>query len=124
MANSLCSQGFVRIALGENRQAQRCFQESLEIIQDQQAVDLILENLIGLAKLLSEDGKKRQALELVSCVLDHTGIALQARNRAEQLVSELEPFVPLHTLEMTREQGRGNDIRHYVRLYGTNQLAS
>jgi tetratricopeptide (TPR) repeat protein len=121
MANSLCSRGFVLVALGENGQAKRCFQESLEIAQDLQAADLILENLIGLARLLSEHGKKEQALELVACILNHSAIALQAKERAEQLLSELKPLLAPQTYAMAREQGKGNDIRHYTRLYGVGQ---
>jgi predicted ATPase len=121
VANSLSNLGFVLIALGEYGEARRCFQESLEIAEELQAVNLILEDLIGLAKLLSEDGKKEQALELIASVLDHSAIGGKAKERAEQLLSELKPLLAPRTFAMAREQGKGNDIRHYARLYGVGQ---
>jgi tetratricopeptide (TPR) repeat protein len=118
VANSLCNLGFSLTALNQNAYALKCFQESLEIAVDLQAVDLIIEDLIGIASLLSQEGEKLHAVELVACTLHHPAIAGKAKERAEQLLSDLESQLAPQTFAAAVDRGRAKDIRHYARVHG------
>jgi predicted ATPase/DNA-binding SARP family transcriptional activator len=118
IANSLCNLGFSLAALKQNAHALKCFQESLETAVDLQAVDLIIEDLIGIATLLSQEGEKLHAVELVACTLHHPAIAGKAKERAEQLLSELESQLAPQTFAAAADRGRAKDIRHYARVHG------
>jgi predicted ATPase/DNA-binding SARP family transcriptional activator len=121
IANSLCNLAFSLCALGEDWAARRCFRESLQIAVDLQAVDLILEDLIGIATLQSEAGEKEQAVELVACALSHPAMSGKAKERAEQLLSSLESQLTPQTFVMAQDRGKAKDIQYFARVNAVGQ---
>jgi DNA-binding SARP family transcriptional activator/predicted ATPase len=124
MANSLCNLGFILCALHERSAAQICFQESLGIASDLQSIDLILENLVGIATLASKEGRTEQAVEVVACVLHHPAVAGQAKERAEELLSDLESRMSSQAFAIAQARGKGKDIQQVARVYGAGQLTT
>jgi hypothetical protein len=106
--------------VGEELAARRCFQESLGTAIDLQAIDLILEDLIGIATLLSAEEDKEHALELVAGVLAHPAISGKAKERADQLLSRLESQLAPETFVVALEQGKKKDIRQHARVYSAH----
>jgi hypothetical protein len=94
----------------------------LEIAVDLQAIDLILEDLVGIATLLSEAGEEEQAVELVACALSHPAISGKAQERAEQLLLDLESQLTPQTFAVAQDRGKAQDIQHFARVNAVGQL--
>jgi tetratricopeptide (TPR) repeat protein len=123
LANSLCSLAFSLCAQGKDYAAQKCFQESMDIAVELQAVDLVLENLIGIACVMEEEGRHDRSVELVACTLGHPAITGKAKERAEHLVTDLASRLPPQLFATARERGKAHDVWHYARVYGPRQHA-
>jgi hypothetical protein len=85
---------------------------------DLMADDLILENLVGIATLLSKEGGEEQAVELVACALNHPAMAGKAKERAEELLSKLECQLSTQSFAAARDRGKMKKIQGYARRYG------
>jgi hypothetical protein len=84
--------------LGEYQESKRCFQEALETAIDAQSVAIALEALVGMVTLLTKEGEEEQVSEFITRVLHHSVIYEEIKNKAECLLSELEPQLLTHVL--------------------------
>jgi predicted ATPase/transcriptional regulator with XRE-family HTH domain len=87
---SLVYLGEIKAAAGDFVEARRIFLKALPMALEVQALPLALEALVGLAYLAAQAGQAEQALERSICVLCHPAATQAVKERAEQLVVELE----------------------------------
>ncbi len=90
IVRSLTCLGQVKAAAGNLAEARRIFLQTLPMGLEIQAIPLALDALVGLAELQAQTGQVDQALEFLTCVLHHPAGIHETRNRAGQLVVQLE----------------------------------
>ncbi len=101
---SLVYLGEIKAAAGDFLEARRIFLETLPMALKFQAIPLALDVLVGLAYLAAQAGQAEQAVELSMCVLCHPASTQEAKERAEQLIAELEPQLTPEQLEAFQSQ--------------------
>lgn len=74
---------------------------------DFQAIPLALDALVGLAYLAAQAGQSEQAVELSICVSCHPASTQEAKERAEQLIAELEAQLTPEQLKAFQSQEAG-----------------
>jgi len=90
IAQSLIYLGEIKAVEGDLLEARQIFFEALPMALEVQAIPLALDALVGLAYLQAQAGEVEQALELSICIVSHTASALDTKDRAGQLLMELE----------------------------------
>jgi tetratricopeptide (TPR) repeat protein len=119
IAYSLNNLGFAFCGVEEYQEARKCFHEALKRAIDEQVAPAILYALVGMAALLTNEGKKKQALELITHVLHHPATShFETKNRAEQLLAELESQLSPQEFAAAQERGKARELEYYVRVYG------
>lgn len=81
LGNTLCS-------LAEYAQARVYFQQALQVALSVQAIPVALDVLVGLARILAEEGASQQALELLAISLHHPGSEQETLDKAALLWSK------------------------------------
>lgn len=90
IANCINNLGYVLYTLEKDQEARQCWQEALETALDALSVSAALQALVGMVLLLTKEGKREQALELITRTLAHPAIYGEMQDGAEQILSELE----------------------------------
>ncbi len=120
IVRSLVYLGEATTAAGDPFEARRIFLQALQMALEVQAIPLALDALVGLAYLATQAGQAEQAVELSICVLCHPASTQEAKDRAEQLIAELETQLTPEQIEAAKaqplpkivEQVLGNGLRH------------
>jgi predicted ATPase len=91
--------------------ARGCFLEALAVAKEAQIAPVLLEALVGIAALRTAQGDKESALELVLHALQNPACSHEARDRAEQLRTELAVQLPGEQIGLihTRAQAKTLD---------------
>jgi tetratricopeptide (TPR) repeat protein len=82
LGNTLCS-------LAEYAQARVYFQQALQVALSVQAIPVALDVVVGLVRILAEEGASQQALELLAISLHHSGSEQETLDKAASLWSKL-----------------------------------
>ncbi|MBK6324753.1 MAG: tetratricopeptide repeat protein [Chloroflexi bacterium] len=94
IAGSLETLANVDVALGETHHARAYIREALEIGAAINAVPLVLDVLISLARLLLTEGQQEAAGEILAYVLHHPAMDQEGRTKAQSLMRDV-PLVML-----------------------------
>jgi paraquat-inducible protein B len=90
IVQSLVYLGQATAAAGDSFEARRIYLDALYLALEAQATSLAPDALVGLAHLQARAGEAQQALELSICVLSHSASTQEAKDRAQQLRTQLE----------------------------------
>lgn len=89
--------GDLEFALGRYPEAGSCFQKALSLASDTSALPIVLEVLVGMARLFWQNDEKARALKLLQYVQDHPAVAKSNRKDAElyyeSWISEVTPEI-------------------------------
>ncbi len=91
IVRSLIYLGEIKAAAGDAPEAKRIWQQSLGMALQAQTIPLALDALIGLAGLYARGDEIEQALACSLCVAKHPAATQEARQRAEQILSDIVP---------------------------------
>ncbi len=99
VANSLTNLANVMLALDDLRSANKHLHEALTLAIGIGATPLILEIIVGFAKLRAKSGEPQKALELLPLPLQHPGSNAEIRSAAEEVLSELKTQLPAESIQ-------------------------
>ena len=77
-------------------------------------ISLALLTLVGIATLLTAEGEKERALELLALVLHHPVSWQWTKNRAAPLVAELEAELSPEVVAAAQARGQARDLEATV----------
>lgn len=97
--------GETNISLKDYPSADRYFKEALEIAIDIQAKPVIHKSLLGIAAIFVQANQGEQAVELVSCVINHPSVELSVKERSERLLGALQAELPPEIVASALERG-------------------
>jgi tetratricopeptide (TPR) repeat protein len=106
--------GFTDYALGDDRAAAACFDEALAVATTIGAIPLVLELLVGIARLLARAGQPAAAAELLGLALAHPAVNTDVRTQAELFLGELGDSLAAADLAQALERGKGRDLTETV----------
>jgi tetratricopeptide (TPR) repeat protein len=113
--------GQLFLARGTYSTAAEHFIEALKLALDIQAVGAAWDALAGLAAVLIKGGEaeQKQALEILTLLLNHPSSTSEQRKVAAQLLAELEPQIPAEVVKTAHRRGRISTVEVLVkRLVG------
>ena len=105
--NNLAS---VSTSLGLYDDAKQYLHEALERVVELKAVPLTLEVVVNWATLLSHQGKKEQAVEILHVCLEHPALNQAIRETAEPLLSELKGSVPSGAFQAAERKSKAKTL--------------
>jgi tetratricopeptide (TPR) repeat protein len=109
-AHALASLGGVAGALGEYREAWEHTREALETAREIGSVSATLFGLVSAAFLLARNEAGQQAAEVSALVYHHPAANQETKNRARQLLVELETQLPAPVIAAAQERGRARKL--------------
>jgi predicted ATPase len=116
IANCLNNLGAAACALGEQQDAAEHLHEALKIAFEIGASPLVLETLgeIGALLATTETGDGTQAAKLLAFVRHHPLTNGWTRERAERVLAQLAPDLPLDAVATAREKGQSGELAEIV----------
>jgi len=90
---------------GADMQAQRYFREAVKAGMEIRAIPWVLDVMAGFATTTARAGNRERALELLAFVLRHPACLEETKNRAGQLLAELESLLSAHVISLAWERG-------------------
>lgn len=108
--SSLINLGHIYTALGAKEEALLIFQRVLQICWQQQQLPMVLEIIVGLANLLVSAGRLEYPVELLSFVMQHPTVVVDARRLSEPLLAELQRRLATNTFHAAFERGKTRDL--------------
>lgn len=109
--------GFTLCALGDCEKARNCFDEALNMAWDLQIIPEVLGALTGISTVLAKKGKRKQAIELVAHILNHSSIDSETGVRAGQLLSDLRSRLTPQAITKALGRGKSGKLEDYVHRY-------
>lgn len=106
MMDSLNRMGYVTLALGQPQIAKDYFLKSIKIAAATQTPSMALDALMGMAMFLMEEGEKERAIELLALPQHHPASWQIFKDRAANLLAELEVELPSEVVSTALEQGK------------------
>jgi predicted ATPase/DNA-binding XRE family transcriptional regulator len=104
IARTLSYLGETTLLMGNLPEAREIYMEALHLSIEAKAIPVALDVLVGLAQLYARTDESEQALELSYHVWNHPASTQEARDRAHQLLEELEAH--LTPLQIEAAQAR------------------
>jgi hypothetical protein len=121
MTLSLIGLGHTTCALGEYEESGRHFREALQTAMDIESLWMVLDSLVGLARLktASDPGEAaaERAVELLTFVLHHPSSSQETKDRAAPLLAELENRLSPAAVAAAKERGQACDLSAIVEEY-------
>ncbi|HJW84241.1 MAG TPA: tetratricopeptide repeat protein, partial [Anaerolineae bacterium] len=118
VAYDLHKLGETTAALGQWPEASDYYLQALQLSMEVKVIPVVLNTLVGMAVLWSNQGKSTQALTLLEFVLNHPATEREARDRAEplraELASRLEPEVMAEAQALRGRTRQLEEIAEYV----------
>jgi predicted ATPase/transcriptional regulator with XRE-family HTH domain len=102
LSHALNLEGKFALASGERAQADKSFRQAGDVAWTIQAIPMLLDALVGLAILESQQGHHERALQWVVHSLQHTASTQDTKNRAEKLRAELEAQLSSQKIEAVK----------------------
>jgi predicted ATPase/transcriptional regulator with XRE-family HTH domain len=99
VVRSLVYLGDALAAAGDWAEARRTFRDALREAVEARATPLALDAIMGLAALHARDGETECALGAATVVLNHVASTQEARERARELCTRLEPHLTGQQIE-------------------------
>jgi len=110
LAQTLNRYGQSLIAQADGPMARRCFLEALTVARHAQITPLVLDALLGIAALQTEEGNLESALELVLHVLQEPAHTQGVHQRTEQLRMDLEADLTAQQLDLIRARAQDKTL--------------
>ncbi len=110
----LADLGRIEVALERYQDAEGCFLQSLRLAWSRRWQAHMLSALAGLAELRAKQGQLERALELSSLVIHHRVSKHAHREKAEQLVAELQSQLPSDVVTQALERGQSMCLEEVV----------
>ena len=103
--------GHLMVALGESRhdEARQHFREALKLSIKIHLVPIALDVCRGVAQLLTQAGETERAVELATLAEQHEASTFETKEKARQLLAELEDQLPPATVRTARAKGQALD---------------
>jgi predicted ATPase/transcriptional regulator with XRE-family HTH domain len=114
LAGTLNSLGETLRQMGDRASARRCFHEALTIATETQVTPVMLEAVLGFAALRLEEHAPEAALTLVRAVLQHPAGAHKTKDRARQLLAEIEDSLTLMQAASVDSHGMADSFETLV----------
>jgi len=114
IAQALIYLGEAAAAAGNLPDARRIFLDALHEAMEAQTALLSVDALIGLAHVQAMTGVTQQAVELSNYVLSHSASAQQTKDRAAQLLVQLEPQLAPQQVEAARAWAQAASLETLV----------
>jgi tetratricopeptide (TPR) repeat protein len=115
LSNALNLEGKFALASGDRAKADKSFRQAGEVAWAIQALPMLLDALIGLAILESQQGHYERALEWTIYSLQHTASTQDTKNRAEKLRAELEAQLSSQKIETIKRHAQSLTLEDIVR---------
>jgi len=115
IAYSLISLGGISFALEEYQESLEYYKEALEIAVDILSVPRIIHALVGIAELWQIMDKEKQAIELVSFILNNPACEKEIKDRAEELVPKLKSAVTHKAFVAAQKRGKAGKLEKIVK---------
>jgi predicted ATPase len=106
IVQSLVYLGEATAAAGDSSEARQIYLDAFYLALEAQATSLALDALVGLAHLQARAGEAQQALELSMCVVSHSASTQEAKDRAQQLRTQLESQLTPQQVEAVQERAQ------------------
>jgi tetratricopeptide (TPR) repeat protein len=110
VAGVLCTLGHAYAGLGEDDAAWGYLREALKESLIAGIVPVILETLVGVARLRAKAGQYRRAAELLGLALGHPALHVTVSRYAEPVLAMLRESLPAAELEAAMARGRSLDL--------------
>jgi predicted ATPase/class 3 adenylate cyclase len=107
---ALLGLGHAALGLGEGQEARECFCQALAGAMKVQSAYRALGAVMGMASVLTEEGDHQRAVELVALVLQHPATHQRDRDRAQDLLTQLESELSPDVLATAMAQGRAREL--------------
>ena len=114
IAQALVYLGEAAVAAGDLVDARRIFLDALREATEAQTALLSVDALIGLAHVQAVTGQIPRAVEISRCVLSHSASAQPTKDRAEQLLAQLEPRLAPQQVEAARAWAQAASLETLV----------
>jgi len=102
----LLNLGHIAAALGEKTEALALFEQALRLCWNQKRIPLVLEAIIGLARLLAVNGRFEYPVELVSFAVHRPECSDDVRRVSAPLSADLQRRLARHTFQEAFERGK------------------
>jgi tetratricopeptide (TPR) repeat protein len=114
MARVLAEMSRSIFELGNDAEAERKWRESLRIAIETQGTFIVLEALVGLARLQAKRRDREHALELLWMVLNHSASLPETKNRALQLRAQIEVQLTHQEIELVQQRSGAKTLTSIV----------
>jgi predicted ATPase/DNA-binding SARP family transcriptional activator len=102
--------GHAGCALGETRQARECFLQALEGAMRAERPPAALSSLVGVGSLSAKEGNVELAVELLALALHSPATRQIDRDRAQELLAQLECELPPEVLAAAAARGQASEL--------------
>jgi predicted ATPase/DNA-binding SARP family transcriptional activator len=120
-SSSLLGLGRAALGLGEAQEARKCFCQGLAEAMKVQSIYRAVSAVMGMASLLAEEGDPQRAAEFVALVLQHLATHQIDRDRAQDLLSQLESGLPPKVFDAATARGREHELAEVAaEILGSN----
>jgi len=109
-AMALTALGMAKCAAEDYGQAGSCFQRALSLLVGTDLLPEKLNALAGVAALLAAEGELEQATELSALALHHPGCDQVVKERAQDLLAELESELPRDAFTAAIARGQAREL--------------
>jgi len=113
-ARALSGLGHAALAVGQVRQARERFCQGLEVAMRGRRLPLALRALAGLAAVMVSDGDPERAAEILGLVLHHPATHQLDKDRAQNLLAELESELPPEVVAAATARGQMRELEEVV----------
>jgi tetratricopeptide (TPR) repeat protein len=122
MAIVLNNLGFTHYALGDDGAAKRCFDEALQVALSIKMMPIVLEVLVGVARLQARAGHPVEAVELLGLAVSHPGTNTDVQTQADLFLTELGAELTGEQVAAALERGKGRDLVATIAALGQATL--
>jgi predicted ATPase len=114
IALALVNLGEVADSLGRHDEAKEYFRNGVKLALKTNAIPRALIGLTGMAAILRREGHLQEAIETVAFILAQPELIQVNREKAKQLLSELQSVLPAEEVVRFSEQGRQRSLNTTV----------
>jgi tetratricopeptide (TPR) repeat protein len=114
-ARSLTGRGNASVAVGDGRGARQYYRQALEIAVDRHLWKSCLDAVVGLAALLAQKGELDRSVELAVVVLHHADCTVETKDKASELLEDLQARLAPDVYAAAQERGRARDLEATVK---------